>query len=86
MKTMDLTKKYVGKVAFNRQKNMTETYKAIKNFAESHGHTPTRVELAKLMSIGLGAVDKRLQHLFAHCDLIEKDKKNGQIVLYNDDE
>tara|TARA_B100001750_G_C15445451_1_gene565949 strand:- start:159 stop:410 length:252 start_codon:yes stop_codon:yes gene_type:complete len=83
---MDLTKKYVGKVAYNRQKNMTETYEAIKAFAAENGHTPTRVQLANHMSIGLGAVDKRLQHLFAHCDLVDKDEKNGQIVLYNDDD
>tara|TARA_R100000808_G_C2108837_1_gene123575 strand:+ start:639 stop:890 length:252 start_codon:yes stop_codon:yes gene_type:complete len=82
---MDLTKKYVGKVAYNRQKNMTETYEAIKVFAEKTGHTPTRVELAKHMSIGLGAIDKRLQHLFDHCEFVDKDDKNGQIVLYSED-
>jgi Mn-dependent DtxR family transcriptional regulator len=82
---MDLTKKYVGKVAYNRQKNMNETYEAIKDFAEKTGHTPTRVELAKDMKIGLGAVDKRLQHLFNHCEFVDKDEKNGQIVLYSED-
>ena len=82
---MDLTKKYVGKVAYNRQKNMTETYEAIKVFAKKTGHTPTRVELAKHMNIGLGAIDNRLQHLFDHCEFVDKDDKNGQIVLYSED-
>lgn len=64
---------------------MNETYEAIKDFAEKTGHTPTRVELAKDMKIGLGAVDKRLQHLFNHCEFVDKDEKNGQIVLYSED-
>lgn len=81
---MDLTKKYVGKVAYNRQRNMEQTYDAIIEFASENGHTPTIAELSRHMNLTTGAINKRMDHLYAHDERIERDKKNGQIIVLGD--
>lgn len=75
---------YGGKVEFNRRKNATETYRAILEYSEENGHTPTRQALADSMGISLGAINARLAWVkdIGYWDgLVRFDEKKGQMSL-----